>query len=745
MRFPLPLFFLACLAALPLGAQGTKADYERWASLQELTRDKIYHGQVAPVWNRAGTAFLYSNLLPGGRTEWVRVENERKRPAFDEAKFLPAIEKAIGKPVDLKTTSVEGLAFGQGNELTFRLDGRSWKIEDPNARTYTISAGPELPRFPQGPGRGGGGGQGAQAERRNISPDGKYEAIVQDNNVLVREVAGQATVLQSKDGHIGDRYNGQFFWSPDSKHLVAVRATVVPQRKVTFVETAPRDQLQPKVHENNYTKPGDPLPIPRPQLFNVAEKRQMPVSDALAPNPYDITRIRWAENSAQFTYIFNQRGHQLLRLIAVDSATGNSRVLAEEASKTFVHYSEKLFTDFLDNQNELVWMSERSGWNHLYLVDTRTGAVKNPITRGDWVVRRVMNVDKRNRNVILQVSGINPGEDPYFLHYAIVNLDGTGFRLLTEGNGTHTATFNEGFTHFVDVWSRVDSPPVAELRRVSDGKKVIDLEKADITDWLKTGLRMPEPFVTKARDGKTDIYGIVCLPSNFDPSKKYPVIEYIYAGPQGSFVPKAFQPFNRNLHGTAELGFILVQIDGLGTNNRGKAFHDVCFQNLGDAGFPDRIIWMKEAQKKYPQMDLDRVGVYGGSAGGQNSTGALLFHPEFYKVAVSDCGCHDNRMDKIWWNEQWMGWPIGPQYAASSNVDQAHRLQGKLLLIVGEVDTNVDPASTMQVADALIKADKDFDLIVMTSANHGSAESPYGRRRRADFFVRHLHGVEPRR
>ena len=743
MWFRLSLIFFAFLGlnhALPLCAQGTRADYERWAGFQELTRNKIYRGQVTPVWNSAGTAFLYSNLQPDGRTEWTHVENERKRPAFDEGKFLPAMEKAIGKTINLKATGVEGLNFGQGTELTFRLDGKSWKIENPNAKTYIISAGPDLPRPPQ---TRPGGGQAA--ERRNISPNGKYEAIVQDDNVLIREVNGNAKLLQSKDGHIGDRYNGQFFWSPDSKYLVAVRATVVPQRKVTFVEAAPRDQLQPKVHENNYTKPGDPLPIPRPQLFDVAQKRQMPVSDALAPNPYNITGISWAENSSMFTYIFNQRGHQLQRLIAVDSATGNSRVIAEETSETFVHYSAKTYVDYLDSQNEFVWMSERSGWNHLYLVDSRTGSIKNPITSGNWVVRRVMNLDKKNRNIILQLSGINPGEDPYFLHYAIVNLDGTGFRLLTEGHGTHTATFNANFTYFVDVWSRVDSPPVAELRRVSDGRTVLALETADITDWLKTGIRMPEPFVTKGRDGKTDIYGVVCLPSNFDPSKKYPVIEYIYAGPHDSFVPKAFQQFNRNLQGMAELGFILVQIDGMGTSNRGKAFHDVCWQNLGDSGFPDRIIWIKEAQKKYPQMDLERVGIYGGSAGGQSSTRALLAFGDFYKVAVSDCGCHDNRMDKIWWNEQWMGWPIGPHYEEQSNVTQAHNLTGKLLLIVGEVDTNVDPASTMQVADALIKADKDFDLIVMTSANHGSAESPYGRRRRADFFVRHLHGVEPRR
>jgi dipeptidyl aminopeptidase/acylaminoacyl peptidase len=245
------------------------------------------------------------------------------------------------------------------------------------------------------------------------------------------------------------------------------------------------------------------------------------------------------------------------------------------------------------------------------------------------------------------------------------------------------------------------------------------------------------------RDGKTPIYGIVIKPSNFDPSVRYPVIEEIYAGPQGAFVPKEFGRLTRQ-HALAELGFVIVQIDGMGTSQRSKAFHDVCWKNLGDSGFPDRIPWMREAARTRPWMDLTRVGVYGGSAGGQSSTRALLAHGDFYKVAVSDCGCHDNRMDKIWWNEQWMGWPLGPHYAEQSNVTQAKNLTGKLLLIVGEVDSNVDPASTLQVAAALVRADKDFDLLIMPSANHGAAESPYGTRRRQDFFVRHLHGHEPR-
>ncbi|MFP6762400.1 MAG: S9 family peptidase, partial [Planctomycetaceae bacterium] len=295
--------------------------------------------------------------------------------------------------------------------------------------------------------------------------------------------------------------------------------------------------------------------------------------------------------------------------------------------------------------------------------------------------------------------------------------------------------------YLIDSCSRVDSAPVTALRRASDGKLMCELEKADVSELLQSGWNFPEVFSARGRDGKTDIWGVICRPRNFDPNKKYPIIEDIYAGPHDSFVPKSFSPASR-YRAYTELGFIVVKIDGMGTANRSKAFHDVCWHNLKDAGFPDRIAWMKAAARQHPEMDITRVGIYGTSAGGQSSTGALLFYPDFYKVAVSACGCHDNRMDKASWNEQWMGYPVGPHYAASSNIDNAHRLRGRLLLIVGEVDTNVPPESTHRLADALIRAGKDFDYLLMPNVGHSSGGS-YGQRRREDFFVKHLQGREP--
>jgi dipeptidyl aminopeptidase/acylaminoacyl peptidase len=324
-----------------------------------------------------------------------------------------------------------------------------------------------------------------------------------------------------------------------------------------------------------------------------------------------------------------------------------------------------------------------------------------------------------------------------------VNFDGTGLQVLTEGDGTHKVAFSPDRRWFLDTWSRVDQPPITELRRASDGKRILELERADDSRLRSQGWTVPERFVAPGRDGKTPIYGVLIRPSNFDPSRRYPVVEEIYAGPQGAFAPKEFGRLLRQ-HAIAELGFIVVQMDGMGTSQRSKAFHDVCWKNLADAGFPDRKAWIRAAAASRAWMDLSRVGLYGGSAGGQNALRGLLDHGDFYSVAVADCGCHDNRMDKIWWNEQWLGWPVDDAYRRSSNVEDAAKLQGHLMLVVGEVDTNVDPASTLQVVNALEKAGKDFDLLVMTGVNHGAAETPYASRRRMDFLVRHLHHREPR-
>jgi dipeptidyl aminopeptidase/acylaminoacyl peptidase len=370
--------------------------------------------------------------------------------------------------------------------------------------------------------------------------------------------------------------------------------------------------------------------------------------------------------------------------------------------------------------------------------------VKKQLTKGAWLVRRVDRVDTTAKCVWFWAHGVRPEQDPYHLHYCRVNLDGTGLAVLTEGDGTHEVWISPDRAYFVDSYSRVDLPPVTELRRMTDGKLVLKLESADATELQKAGWRFPERFVAKGRDGKTDIYGIIFRPTNYDPKKKYPVVEHDYNAPTEFHVPKKFSALHDPIQTITELGFIGVVIDGMGTNWRSKAFHDVCWKNLADGGFPDRIEWLKAAGAKYPEMDLSRVGIFGGSAGGRNALRALIAHSDTYKVAVADSGNHDDRFHHAWYGELWMGLPVGPHYEEQSNITQAHKMKGKLFLIAGELDRNVDPALTLRTVDALIKADKDFDLLIVPGGAHCPAESPYASRRRMDFLVRHLHGVEPR-
>ncbi|MEX0906881.1 MAG: prolyl oligopeptidase family serine peptidase [Gemmatimonadota bacterium] len=578
------------------------------------------------------------------------------------------------------------------------------------------------------------------------------EAFIQNYNVAVRVPGTDEVRLLSRDGSEGNAYErNSLRWSPDSKRIAATRVLPGYRRMVHYIESSPDDQLQPKHTEVFYRKAGDVLDFVQPVLFDVAAGRPQVIDNALFPNAYQLSRIEWRPDGRAFTFEYNERGHEVYRVIEVDAETGRARAVISEEPETFFSYrpanggltdSGTRFRYDIEDGREVLWLSERDGWKHLYLYDGATGRVKNQVTQGPWVVRAVDSVDVAKRQVWFRASGRAADQDPYFTHYYRVDFDGSNLVSFTEQvNGNHTVTFSPDGEHYLDLYSRVDSPPVLELRRTSDRQLVMTVESGDMSAQLATGWRPPEVFTAKGRDGVTDIWGIIVRPTNFDPARSYPVVEQIYAGPQGSFVPKSFSTYSQ-LQTLAELGFIVVQIDGMGTANRSKAFHDVAWKDLGDAGFPDRILWHQAVAAKYPSYDATRVGLYGGSAGGQNSLGGLLFHPDFYSVAVSSVGCHDNRMDKIWWNEQWMGVPDGEHYDASSNVVNAHRLRGDLLLVVGELDTNVDPSSTMQVVNALIEADRYFDLLVIPGAGHGSG-GDYGTRKRYDFFVEHLLEVRP--
>lgn len=560
------------------------------------------------------------------------------------------------------------------------------------------------------------------------------EVTIQDRNVYFLNKADGSKRQITTDGTAADGYIAHVEWSPDLRHVMVMRERPGGTRKLTVVNSVPRGKDQSEVMTVDYLKPGDDVQRLEPCLFT-AEGRALPRNSERYSNPWSVSHTSWSPDSSGFRFLYNQRGHQVMRLLEL-TTNGTVRAIIDEVTPTFFCYSSKQYLNHREETDEYLWMSERDGWNHLYRYDGKTGQVKNQITRGEWVVRSVEEVDWDANTIYFYACGVMKDQDPYYLHYCSVRLDGTEFKVLTEGDGTHTVQLSPDKAYFVDAWSRVDLPYQFTLRERSTGKRLFTLleNRVPTVDYP-----LPERFVAKGRDNKTDIYGIVYRPRSFNPRLRYPVIENIYAGPQDAHVAKNWHEGQSVRNQTfANLGFIVVSIDGMGTNWRAKAFHDMAWKNIGDAGFPDRIAWLKALAAKYAFVDLSRIGIYGGSAGGQNTLGALLFHGEFYKAGVADCGCHDNRMDKIWWNEQWMGWPVGKHYAEQSNRDNAAKLTGKLMLTVGEIDTNVDPSSTFQVADALIKAGKDFELVVIPGGGHGSGEVPWAAKKRAAFFVRHL-------
>jgi fermentation-respiration switch protein FrsA (DUF1100 family) len=762
----------------------------------------VYKAQVTPHWFQDNTRFWYRNDLRDGAKEFMVVDVERgsRQPAFDHQKLAGALSKAVGQDFKAERLPFAEIEFiEEGKAIRLEAGDKSWRYDlntgdctpiaksstairqaapvleeqtsteyaaaeevvqspapSPQAKTDESTAtNPNTQSTPpaekgklspdQPSGRAARGQQSVDGEQETRSPDGKWGAFVREQNVFVRLVADSTEFQLSRDGCEGNGY-GMLAWAPDSSALVAWRIEPSIAKDVYLIQTSPPGGGRAVLRQRPYALPGDKFSQYELSVFDPATQKQIKPPLDRFEHEWERPHLRWARDGRHFAYVKVDRGHQRFRVIEVDSRTGASRNLVDEKTDTFIWtaHTENLglqYVNWLEKSDEMIYVSERDGWRHLYLVDTREGKIKTQITKGEYVIRNIDKIDEEQRQIWFSACGRNPSQDPYLLQFYRVNFDGTGLTALTDGNGNHSLQYSPDRKFIIDTYSRVDCPPVHELRRVADGALISRFEEADITELKAGGWQTPEAFVAKGRDGKTDIWGIICRPRDFDPAKKYPVIEDIYAGPQSAYVPKGFSLLGR-FSSLANLGYIVVQIDGMGTANRSKAFHDVCWKNLKDAGFSDRILWHQAVAAKYPYYDITRVGIFGTSAGAQNAAGAVLFHPEFYKAAVSNSGCHDNRMDKASWNEQWMGYPVGPQYAECSNIENAGKLRGHLMLVVGELDDNVPPESTYRFVDALIKASKDFDLLVVPNGGHG-AGGEYGQHRLRDFFSRHLAGVEP--
>lgn len=714
--------------------------YQEADKLDANVRKVAANGDIVPNWNPDGFSFSYRKNLDASHWEFIYVDTHSgiRKQAFDNQKLAAAIAKATGNVQDATQLKFNTLFFtGSGKVMVAKIDQKWLEVDLGNYAVKRASDTTALKYDPKAP-----------LQRRNSkwqgnrvvmqSPDGKKRLAVKGGNVYITDLESTKESQLTFDGS-ATHYYDELNWSPDSKNVIAYLVSPEKTAQVHYVLSSVPGTTRGQLKSREYAQPGDAFTSYEPFIINVSSGKKIKVEsekiDFFRPQ-----RLHWRKNDSRYyTYEKADRGHQRFRVIEVDVLTGKTRNIIEEKTNTFI-YESRTYTYYLPKSDEMLWTSEQSGYRHVYLVNTVTGK-QQQITKGNWVLRDIDSVDYTKREIWFSASGMNVAEDPYFVHYYRIGFDGKHLVSLSPEQGNHKVTFSPDRLCYLDTYAQPNLAPLTVVKKTKDGKIISELERSTTDAFTATGVQLPEVFVAKARDGKTDIWGLIWRPSKMDLQKSYPVIEYIYAGPQDSFVPKNFTPYCE-MQSLAELGFIVVQMDGMGTANRSKAFHDVCWKNLADAGFPDRILWIKAMAAKYPNADISRVGIYGTSAGGQNSTGALLFHPEFYKAAVSSCGCHDNRIDKQWWNEQWMGYPVGPHYDAQSNITNASKLQGNLLLIVGEADENVPPESTFRLADALIKANKDFDFLCVPNMGHSDGGT-YGRRRRRDFFVKHLLQVEP--
>jgi len=592
-----------------------------------------------------------------------------------------------------------------------------------------------------------------------LSPDGKTLAIIKDWNLWVRDVATKQERQLTHDGvkdygyatdNAGWKHtdNAIVLWSPDSRQIATFQQD---QRKTGEMYLVSTVVGHPKLEAWKYPLPGDKdVTMIERVIVDAAtgavtrlkmapdQHRSSLCDDVVCDNGWE--DVQWSPDAKQLAFLSTSRDHKLENLRIANAATGAVRDVMQEKVKTYFESgNERVNWRYLWKSNEVLWFSERDNWGQLYLYNAATGKLKSQITHGDGNVTQVLRVDEDARAVTFLAVGKEAGRDPYFVSLYMIGFDGSGMKLLTPEDANHEITLSPDGKYFADAYSRPDVPQVVVLRDIT-GKTVAEMAHTEVTRLKAAGWVAPVPFTTKARDGKIDLYGLIFKPSKFDASRKYPVVNFIYPGPQtGSVRTRSFAASRGDDQALAELGFVVVALDGMGTPFRSKSFHDAYFENLGDNTLPDQVAAIEELAAKYPWMDVQRVGIWGHSGGGNATADAMFRYPDFYKVGIAESGNHDNRVYEDDWAEKWNGLLRGNNYESQANQTLAKNLKGHLLLAHGTMDDNVPPANTLLVVDALIKANKDFDLVLFPNAHHGyGADASYMMRRRWDYFVRYL-------
>ncbi|MGW8267044.1 MAG: DPP IV N-terminal domain-containing protein, partial [Longimicrobiales bacterium] len=761
----LPLFGTP---ATPLLSQTTPTDYARAERfLGWNARNLVSGDEVSPRWME-GDRFWYRSHVKDGY-EFVLVDPDRGSwaPAFDHDRLAAALSEAadtsyVGHKLPFEEIELvpggEAVRFYIGDSIRWSCDLRAYRCRGPD----TVAKPPVT---------------------ETASPDGRWVAFEREENLWVREMASGEETQLTTDGETDFGYAVQpegccsvvtnarqhreappvLAWSEDSRRIATHRFDERGVREMALLETNVKGPL---LHTYHNALPGDSV-IPTYQMHVFDLEARTGVASDRPPQEMVNTSCcgllayrpprelvwkdaRWGEGNQEFFFTYGHRSFDTLQLVAMDATTGTTRTVITETSPTFVEMNARSGGipnwRVVEGNREVVWFSERDGWGHLYRYDASSGALLNRITEGPWMVVDLLEVDEAGEWVYFTAVGREEGRDPYYRHLYRVGLDGSGLQLLTPEDGDHEITFSPSGGFLVDTYSTPTSEPVTVLRR-PDGARVLTLEEGDFSELLATGWSWPVPFTVKARDGVTDLYGYLYLPSELDPGATYPVIDYIYPGPQTG--PIGFRQATASTRGNgqalAELGFFVFTIDALGTPLRAKAFHDAYYGNMGDNGIADHVAALRQLAARYPQMDLDRVGIFGHSGGGFSSTDAILRFPDVFKVAVSSAGNHDNRSYDYTWGEKYQGLltekPDGTDtFDSQANQNLAEKLEGKLLLMYGTLDDNVHPNATLLVIDELIRNNKDFDLVVFPNRNHGYANEPYVIRRTWDYFVKHLLG-----
>jgi dipeptidyl aminopeptidase/acylaminoacyl peptidase len=743
-------------AQQPAGRVYTAEDYARAEKMLGFnTGPYVDRAGVRPVFLPDGR-FWYRVLTPQG-SEFVIVDpvkGTRSAP-FDAAKVAAALTTASGKTYQAERLPFNQLSFSaDGKSIAFDLATKHWEC-DVLGTKCSESAAP------------------AAARKRDpnavLSPDGKREAFIKDFNLWVRDVSTGNETQLTKDGVKDFGYatdnagwtksdRAILIWSPDSKKIATFQQD---QRGVSDMYLVSTNVGAPKLEAWKYPLPGDAvittiqrviIDVDGPKVVRLQmgadQHRSTQCDDISCSGGWD--DVYWSPDSTKLAFVSTSRDHKKENLREADAATGTIRDIYEETTATqFESGQGTVNWRYLPASNEFIWFTERDNWGHLYLYDLSTGKLKNRITSGDFAVTQVLKVDEKNRVIYFRAGGREAGRDPYFSHFYRVNFDGTKLQLLTPENANHEVMMSPDGNYFVDNYSTPDTPPVSVLRN-TEGKLIVDLEKAAISRLTATGWKPPIPIVVKARDGVTDLYGLMFTPTNLDTTKKYPIIDYIYPGPQGGSVgSRSFSAGRGDNQALAELGFVVMQIDGTCNPLRSKKFHDACYGNMADNTLPDQITAIQQLAKRFPYIDIDRVGIWGHSGGGFATAAAMFRYPDFFKVGISESGNHDNRNYEDDWGERYIGLLTKDATGKSNYEDQANQnyaknLKGHLLLAHGTMDDNVPPNNTLLVVDALIKANKDFDLIMIPNAHHGyGAASLYMMRRRWDYFVKNLAGGTP--